>query len=359
MSNWAAKLTKSFGKIAEEMPKPTDEIVTLPSPSLNYVVGNGGITRGKVACLFGPESGGKSLLMQLIFIQLQKDNPDGLCILFDTEYSFNPVWFKKLGGDTDRLIVRQSNDPLKIFDYIEGEMLEMLQDGAPIVGIGIDSVKNIRYPKDMKDKSTKVVMGGGGASYLGSALKGVIPVIRDHNLTTVFVQQVYEEMDEYKKMSNPYIVPDGRALKHACDYMLEVTRVDTKKGRIEEGKNIYGGDQQIGHKVRVKNKKNRVGAPFRVGEFSLSYTKGIINQHEEIFDLSTSLGVVDRPNNMTYEFNGKSFKGKDNFKEAIKNDPKLAADLEAACMSANDEATEARNESIGLSVEDDVSSLEI
>lgn len=353
MTNWMSKLTKNFGQIAADVARPVDQVVKLPSPSLNYVVGNGGLTKGKLACLVGPESGGKSLLSQLIFIQLQKDNPDGICILFDTEYSFNPSWFEKLGGDLSRLVVRQSNDPLKIFDYIEGEMKEMMQEGAPIIGICIDSIKNIRYPKDIKDKSTKMVMGGGGASYLGSALKGTIPVIREFNITTLFVQQVYDEMDEYKKMSNPFVVPDGRALKHACDYMLEITRVDSKAGRLENGKNIYGGDQQIGHKVRIKNRKNRLGAPFRVGEFWLSYTEGIINQHEEIFDLASSLGVLSKPNMMTYEFMGQTFRGKDACKEAIKNDPKLAMAIEDACNSAGDEATKSRNLELGF--EEDVS----
>ena len=136
MSNkWMAKLAKDVGAIAADMPSPSDSVVKLPSPSLNWVVGNGGVAKGKAITLYGPESGGKSLIMQLILIQLLKDNPEGMCILFDAEYSFNPDWFRKLAGFSldpmeafnaedivSRLIVRQTNDPLKIFDYIEGEM---------------------------------------------------------------------------------------------------------------------------------------------------------------------------------------------------------------------------------------------
>jgi RecA/RadA recombinase len=365
-----AKLAKDVGKMANDMTSPTDAIVKLPSPSLNWVVGNGGITQGKAACLFGPESGGKSLLMQLILIQLLRDNPEGFCILFDAEYSFNPDWFRKLAGFTadpmeafdaeqitSRLIVRQTNDPLKIFDYIEGEMQELIQDGCPIVGLGIDSVKSIRYPKDIKDKSTKMVMGGGGASYLGSALKGVLPVIRDHNITTILVQQVYEEMDEYKKMSNPYIVPDGRALKHFCDYMLEVTRIDTKAGRIEAGKNMYGGAQQIGHVVRVRGKKNRVGAPFRAGQFSLSYTEGVINVGEEIYELGKSLGVIyhpvsestGKPNPQMWQFgNHDPIRGEANMKQWVESNPDIQAEIEKACYEVDsEEAIAKRNEEFG------------
>lgn len=375
-NKWMAKLAKDVGKLATDVPSPTDHVTKLPSPSMNWVVGNGGITKGKALCLFGPESGGKSLLMQLVLIQMMIDDPEGFCILFDAEYSFNPDWFKKLiasqgVSDVDqvasRLIVRQTNDPLKIFDYIEGEMQEMVQDGCPVIGLAIDSVKSIRYPKDIKDKSTKMVMGGGGASYLGSALKGVLPVIRENNITTVLVQQVYEEMDEYKKMSNPYIVPDGRALKHFCDYMLEVTRIDTKAGRIEEGKNMYGGAQQVGHIVRVRGKKNRVGAPFRAGQFALSYTGGIVNVAEEIFELAKSLGVVYHPvnpdtgkiNNQYWKFgNYDQIRGEANTLEWVKENPDIQKEIMEACYNVdNQEILEKRNKDLGYSDDQPVSSV--
>lgn len=357
-TKWMSKLSKSIGAQALEMKSPTDSVISLPSPSLNYVVGNGGITRGKAAVLFGPESGGKSLMMQLILKQLLIDTADqeGICVLFDAEFSFNPDWWLKLCENdqsiASRLYVRQSNDPLTIFDYIEGEMQEMIQDGAPIVGIAIDSVKSIRYPKDRKKKSTDMTMGGGGASYLGSALKGVLPVIREHEITTLLVQQVYEEMDEYKKMSNPYIVPDGRALKHFADYMLEVTRIDTKAGRIEDGKNIYGGSQQVGHVVRVRGKKNRVGAPFRAGQFSLSYTRGIINQHDELFDLGKALGVIKKPTAVTYQFaNYDTIRGEQNMREWIKDNPQVHQEMTDACCAVGDEAVEDHNKSLGFNGE--------
>ena len=349
MSKWFTKLTKDVGQAAAEMPAPTDRVVAMPSPSLNYVVGNGGITYGKAVCFFGPESAGKSLVAQLTAIQLLKDNKDAFFVWFDTEYSFNKVWFQKLSGfseeDMKRMIVRQSNDPLKIFDYIYGEMLEMIQDGCPIIGIAIDSVKNVIYPKDMKKESTKQTMGGGGASYLGSALKHVTPVIREHGITTLLVQQVYEEMDEYKKMNNPYIVPDGRALKHFCDYMLEVTRVDTKAGRVEGGKDIYGSTQQLGHKVRVRGKKNRVGAPYRTALFTLSYADGIVDTANEVFDLAKSLKVVYHPtnpetgktSNMMWAFGDVQVKGEQNMRDRIAADDGLRVDIMNACYAIDDE----------------------
>lgn len=359
MSNkWMEKLTKEFGKAAAEMPKPSEHVVVLPSPSMNWVVGNGGVARGKALCFYGPESSGKSLLAQLVLIQLQNDFPDGICVWFDAEYSFNPEWFVKLGGDADRLLVRQTNDPLKIFDWIGGEMNQMIQDGCPIVGMAIDSVKAIRYPRDHKKETTKQVQGGSGAAYLGSAFKLILPVIRENNITTVLVQQVYEEMDEYKKMNNPFIVPDGRSLKHFCDYMLEVARVDTKDGRVEAGKNIYGGNQQIGHKVRVKGKKNRVGAPFRAGEFTLNYNKGIVNIGEEIYELAKSISIIYHPinpdtgkvNPQMWQFaNHPPIRGEENMKAWVVANEAVQVDILRACNSVDDDSVlNARNEALGI-----------
>lgn len=357
MSNkWMQKLTSDFGKVAAEITKPNTKVISLPSPSLNWAVGNGGLTEGKVLTLYGAESGGKSLLMQLIMAQIQKNDPEAICILFDTEYSFNPNWFSKLGGDTSRLIVRQTNDPEKIFDYIGGELLEMLQEGAPVKCISIDSVKAIRYPGDMKEKTTNITMGGAGAKYLGPAFKLILPVIREYNITTLLVQQVYEELDQMKAMRNPFKVPDGRSLKHFSDYMAQVDKLETKKGILEFGEDIAGNTAQVGHKVRVKFKKNRVGAPYRTAQFTLNYEKGIVDTGAELFDLARSLGVIYHPvnpatgkeNNQMWKFGDLDpVRGEDNMKNVVIGDKQLQDKIMAACNNSTEEASQARNAAAG------------
>lgn len=355
VNKWMKKLEDDFSKVASSMPKPSENVIQIPSPSFNWAVGNGGLTEGKAVCFFGPESSGKSLLSQLVLIELQKKHPESIQILIDAEFSFNPDWFKKLGGDLDRLLVKQTNDPLQIFDWMEKDVLEMLQDGAPINGLMIDSVKSIRYPGDIKSKSTDITMGGSGAKYLGPALKGLLPIIRTYNITTLLIQQVYEEMDQYKKMNNPWIIPDGRSLKHFCDYMLQVERVDTKAGRLEDGKTMTGGANQIGHKVRVKGKKNRVGAPYRVAEFSLQYDSGIVDTENEIYELAKSMGIIyhpispntGRPNNMMWAFGDhEAVKGEANMKQFITSDLSILKEVYDACLSADEEQLEKRNSSI-------------
>jgi RecA/RadA recombinase len=205
--------------------------------------------------------------------------------------------FEKLGGDSERLVVRKSNDPLTIFDYLGGEVKEMLQDGAPIKAIVIDSIKSIRYPKDVRKQTTDMIMGGSGSQYLGSALKMIIPVIAEYNLLTFFIQQVTAQLDPMKALRNPYVISEGHALKHAADLMLEISRVDSKKGSIESGETITGAAAQVGHMVRIKVKKNRLGAPARQAQFTFHYDHGVINTEEEIYELAKSLGVVFHPKN--------------------------------------------------------------
>ena len=354
-SKWMSKLEDDFAKVATKMPKPSENVIAIKSPSFNWMVGNGGITEGKACCFFGPESSGKSLLCQLVLIELQKKHPDSIQVLVDAEFSFNRDWFEKLGGDLTRLLVKQTNDPLQIFDWLQKDVLEMLQEGCPINGLMIDSIKAIRYPSDVKAKSTDLVMGGSGAKYLGPALKGLLPIIRTYNITTLLVQQVYEEMDAYKKMNNPYIVPDGRSLKHFCDYMLQVDRIDSKAGRIEEGETMVGGANQVGHKVRVKGKKNRVGAPYRVAEFSLRYDTGIIDTENEIYDLAKSMGIIyhpisastGKPNTMMWAFRDyPAVKGEANMKQFITADQNILKEAYDACLSADDNMLATRNQTV-------------
>lgn len=346
MSNkWMSKLTKDFGVVAAEMRKEDRPVIPTWSPSLNWALTTGGWKPGKVATLYGPESSGKSMMAMMAIIEMQRQDPDAIGIWFDAEFSFSPDFFKKLGGDLNRLVVRRSNDPVKIFDYIAGEMLEMLQDGAPIRAIAIDSIKSIRYPKDVKKVSTDMIMGGTGANYLPSAFKMIIPVIAEHQMLALFIQQVQMQIDPMKALRNPYVIPDGNALKHASDFMLEITKVETKAGAIESGETIAGGTAQLGHRIRVKVRKNRLGVPARVAQFTFHYDHGIINIGEEIFELGKVLGLIFHPVNPdTGKENAQMWafgsnppvRGEANMKNAVSNSVALQDEIMKACMSVKE-----------------------
>jgi recombination protein RecA len=346
MSKWMSKLISDFGVVAAELKTILPPPVPTRSPSLNWATGIGGFQPGKVSVLYGPESSGKSLLAMMAVADYQKLDPEAIFIWFDAEFSFNVALFTKIGGDASRLVVRKSNDPLKIFDYIGGDLLEMLQDGAPVRGIIIDSIKAIRYPKETNMKqTTDQKMGGTGASYLPSALKLIIPVIAEFNLLTFFIQQVTMEIDPMKALRNPYVITEGRALKHAADLMLEITKLDTKAGIIESGETIAGGAQQTGHKVRIKVKKNRLGAPARVAQFSYHYERGVINQAEEIFELGKSLNIIYHPvnpdtgktNAQMWVFGDHSpVRGEANIKKMVVESEELQQEVLSACYNVAD-----------------------
>lgn len=364
-NKWLSKLTSDFGVVASHVSATQAPVVPSRSPSLNWATAVGGFQPGKISVLYGPESSGKSLLAMMAIADAQKADPDALFVWFDAEYSFNLPLFLKVGGDAERLVLRKTNDPLKIFDYIGKDLLEMLQDGAPIKGIVIDSIKAIRYPKESNMKqTTDQKMGGTGASYLPSALKLVIPVVAEFNLLTFFIQQVTMEIDPMKALRNPYVITEGRALKHAADLMLEIVKLDTKNGVLESGETIAGGAQQTGHKVRVKVKKNRLGKPARVAQFTWHYDHGVVNTGEEIFELAKSLGVIYHPVNpetgkenvQMWAFdNMPPVRGEANMKNAVVESTDLQNKIMKKCFFAED-STQHKLDADGV-VEDDSAGL--
>ena len=204
-------------------------------------------------------------------------------------------------------------------------------------------------------------MGGTGASYLPSALKLIIPVIAEHNLLTFFIQQVTMEIDPMKALRNPYVITEGRALKHAADLMLEIVKLDTKKGIVEAGETISGSEHQVGHVIRVKVKKNRLGVPARVAQFTYHYDNGIIKQGEEIFELGKALGLIFHPvdpetgksNPQMWQFgNHDPIRREDNIKNWVVSSKQVQDEIMKAAYGHKDSVVEV--DSDGVVVEREV-----
>lgn len=346
MSKWMSKICSDFGIIAEELNTSLLPVIPSRSPSLNWATGVGGFQPGKISILYGPESSGKSLLAMMAVADYQKRDSEAIFIWFDAEFSFNLPLFIKIGGDPKRLVIRKSNDPFKIFDYIGTTLLELLQDGAPIRGLIIDSIKSIRYPKESNmKKTTDQKMGGTGAAYLPTALKLIIPVIAEHNLLAFCIQQVTKELDPMKALRNPFVITEGQALKHAADIMLEITKVENKKSVLEGGDTISGSTAQVGHQIRVKVKKNRLGVPARQAQFTYHYTHGIINTDQEIYELAKSLGIIyhpissttNKPSLVLWQFaNYPAIKGEANMIAWLKESTKIQEEVLQACNNYKD-----------------------
>lgn len=360
-NKWLSQMSADFGMVASQLKTILPPVLPSRSPSLNWALDIGGFQPGKVYVPYGPESAGKSMLAMMAIADMQKRDPEAIFVWFDAEFSFNLPLFVKLGGDPERLYLRRSNDPEKIFDYMKTEMKELLQDGCPIRGFVIDSIKSILYPKEMNaKKTTDQKMGGTGASYLPTALKWVIPIVAEHNLLAFLIQQVTMEIDPMKALRNPYVITEGKALKHAADAMLEITKLDTKAGVLESGTALSGSAHQVGHVIRVKVKKNRLGRPARVAQFAYHYDNGVINTGAELFELGKTLGVIyhpvsestGKPNNMMWVF-GKHdpIKGEDNMKQWVVESPQIQEELMKACFGHKD-STAVKLDADGVVVDD-------
>jgi RecA/RadA recombinase len=360
-NKWLSQMSADFGMVASQLKTIMLPVLPSRSPSLNWALDIGGFQPGKVYVPYGPESAGKSMLVMMAVADYQKRDPDAIFVWFDAEFSFNLKLFVKVGGDPDRLYLRRSNNPEKIFDYMKTEMKELLQDGAPIRGFVIDSIKSIMYPKEMNaKKTTDQKMGGTGASYLPTALKWVVPIVAEYNLLAFLIQQVTMEIDPMKALRNPYVITEGKALKHAADAMLEITKLDTKAGVLEQGKALSGSSHQVGHVIRVKVKKNRLGRPARVAQFAYHYDNGVINTGEELFELGKTLGLIfhpisestGKPNAMMWAFgNYPAIKGEVNMKQFVVDSPDVQDELMKACFE-HKEATMVQVDADGVVIDD-------
>jgi recombination protein RecA len=313
--NWLSALLKDEKNLQGSAVSPKARVI-LPSPSLNWALG-GGFYKGYTTCLYGPEQSGKSLIGLMAIGALHQSDPEAYAVLISAEMRPpDPERAKLIGVDPDRLIIRQANTLHDVFDWVSSPdsefknsdgskgspgMRYLLQEGAPIKGLMIDSIKSIQGPKEQNAESAEKDIMGDMSKFLNPALRNILPVIRQAELMTILIQQVNMNMnpDEVKYQNKKYTIPSGMALKHFCESMILVERVESKDSKIfsEELKGIRDLPLQEGHTIRAKVEKANLDAPFREAEFRLNYTKGIVDIGLEIAKLAVGLGLIKHPLN--------------------------------------------------------------
>jgi recombination protein RecA len=310
--------------MGDKMPDPRRVIYAPTSQSLRWAM-DGGLPAGKVAMFAGPESAGKSLAGFDLIKSMQIQDPEGFAILYDAEFSFDPVYAKKLGVDTTRLIVKQTNSGKEIFDHFHTSVMPMVQDGLPLRMMVIDSIKSIRGPKEEALESVEDHMMADLAQLLTKATKLIVGDIRQFGIATVLIQQVNEEMDpNIAKYQSKWRIPNGQALKHFTDILVIVERLTGKDSKIFDNCEV-----QRGHTVRATVRKNRVGDPYRTADYQIQYGLGTVNIHKEVAGLAVKLGVIEKPNQQTYKFGDSTWRGRETLENAIAED----SSLQAAIMS--------------------------
>lgn len=308
-----------------------ENCVYTPSPYINWIFANKshGIPKGSGVLLFSEPKAGKSLLSQAIAGQLHEDDGEGIVMYFSTEMKgkYQKGFFGNI--DPDRIVMYDTSDPRDVFDYLADEVQPMVQDGMPLKMVIIDSLTAIGGIK-AEGRSVGDHLIGDKALTITRGLDRIIPFFKKHGITYITVAQVRMNIGEMYGPDIKAAVP--KACEHNHEFFLSVKKAgsaDDKKdltGQSFEGeiKDARGKKAVTGHKIYVKMEQSSIGQAGRTAKVTLDYKKGFINQHEEIFELGVNTGVIERPNNVTYVYEGETYKGKKAMAQAIADNPDVA-----------------------------------
>lgn len=287
--------------------------------SLDVALGIGGIPKGRIIEIFGPESSGKTTLALHMIAEAQKKG--GEAAFIDAEHALDPVYAKNLGVDIDNLIVSQPDTGEQGLEIAEA----LVRSGAIDI-IVVDSVAAL-VPKAEIDGDMGDAHVGLQARLMSQALRKLAGVINKSNSVIVFINQLREKVGIM--FGNPETTPGGRALKFYASVRLDIRRVES----IKQDGNV------IGNRVRVKVVKNKVAPPFREAEFDIIYGKGI-SKSGNILDLAVSLDIINK-SGAWFSYNGERIgQGRENAKSYLENNPKMMDEVETKVRKHFDEAFE-------------------
>src|SRR5882724_7978225 len=290
--------------------KGTVKVDAIPTGSLalDLALGIGGVPRGRIVEIFGPESSGKTTLVNHIIAQAQALG--GVCAFIDTEHAIDPVYSRAIGVDTDELLVSQP-------DYGEQalQIADRLIASAAVDVVAIDSVAALT-PKAELDGQIGDTTVGLQARLMSQALRKLAGSLNRTNTVCIFTNQIREKIGV--QFGSPETQPGGRALKFYSSQRLDIRRIETLKE----------GTEAVGNKVRVKVVKNKVAAPFRQAEFDIEFGEGISSEGC-ILDLALEHNLITKSGSFFSYGETRLGQGRNNTKEFLRDNPELAAELEA------------------------------
>lgn len=336
-NKWMDQLSKLDGALNDDT-NPFNTIIESPSPSVNFTFGNThGLPLGYTTIFWGPSEGGKSLLSNLMIGQMHKDYPDGIAIKFDTEMrskvQLTPQRAKICGIDMNRYKAIETNTPSGVFDAIKQDINAMCQDGAPIKIIVIDSISNILGRRTENADSIDVQQMGDAALTLSEGVGMILSIIRKHNIALILIAHERAELDQLEIRRHKKVrMQAAKKVVHFAEYVLYVEPNKNADGKEDLLKNslineqltdMTGKGDSTVMKVKATMMKNNLGPKGRTGQFTFDLNNGIINTHEELFVLGNNRGVILHPNNVTFSYLGKDYRGKEAMLEAIKNSTEI------------------------------------
>ncbi|MFA5339631.1 MAG: recombinase RecA [Candidatus Omnitrophota bacterium] len=306
-----AHIEKQFGKgsimkLGQETHVTVESIPT-GALSLDLAIGVGGIPRGRVVEIYGPESSGKTTLSLSVIAEAQKKG--GTAAFIDAEHAFDSTYAKKLGVNLDDLLISQPDSGEQAL-----EICETLVKSSAVDVVVIDSVAALVPRAEIEGEMGDSHVGL-QARLMSQALRKLTSSISKSKTSVIFINQIREKIGVM--FGNPETTPGGRALKFYASVRLDIRRIE----------NIKINDQSVGSHVRVKVVKNKVAPPFRQAEFDIIYNEGI-SRTGDIIDLAANLGVVEKSGSWLIYNGEKLGQGRENAKVFLKENPKVLHELE-------------------------------
>jgi len=295
------------------------EVAVVPTGSLalDLALGVGGIPRGRVTEIFGPESSGKTTLCQHIVAEAQKLG--GVCAYIDMEHALDPGYAAKCGVDVDNLYISQPDTGEQALEIAE----TLVRSGAVEVVV-VDSVAALVPRAEIEGDMGDATMGM-QARLMSQALRKLSGAIKQTNTAMVFTNQLRQKIGVM--FGNPETTTGGMALKFYASVRLDVRRVES----------IKVGQEVVGTRARVRVVKNKVAAPFRVAEFDILYDEGI-SKEGDILDLGVGLGLIEKRGSFFTYAEERIGQGRENAKQYLRDHPEMAVAIEAGVRGASDTA---------------------
>ncbi len=308
-----AQIDKQFGKgsvmfLGDEQAQADIEAVSTGSLSLDIALGIGGLPRGRVIEIYGPESSGKTTLTLHAIAEMQKLG--GTAAFVDAEHALDPQYAKRLGVNTDELLISQPDTGEQAL-----EITDMLVRSGGVDIVVVDSVAALTPKAEIEGEMGASHMGL-QARLMSQALRKLTSNIKKTNTMVIFINQL--RMKIGVMFGNPETTTGGNALKFYASVRLDIRRI----GAIKKG------DEILGNETRVKVLKNKVSPPFKQAEFQILYNQGI-SRESEVIDLGVTHGFVEKAG-AWYSVEGERIgQGKDNAREYLKDNPELSQKIEA------------------------------
>ena len=307
-----AQIDKNFGKGTVmrlgERPEMNVEAIPTGSLALDAALGIGGVPKGRIIEIYGPESSGKTTLALHIVAEAQKRG--GEAAFVDAEHALDPVYAAALGVDTDNLLVSQPDTGEQALEITDA----LVRSGAVDVVV-VDSVAAMVTKAEIEGEMGDTHVGL-QARLMSQALRKLTGAIGKSNAIVIFINQLREKIGVM--YGNPETTPGGRALKFYSSVRLDVRRTEQLKA----------GGEVIGNRVRVKVVKNKVAPPFKEAEFDIMYGQGV-SRLGEILDLGSKLDIVQKSGSWFSMGDERIGQGANSVKEYLMNNPEIAEEVEA------------------------------